>query len=348
MATAKQLPSGSWRCQVYAGKDPFGKRQYLSFTAHTQKEAELQALQWQLRYKEISRDSTAMTLREAMERYIESKSNVLSPSTLRGYTTMSRQRLQRLMPVKLNRLTNPLIQQVLNAEAKTAYPKYIRNLHGLLSAVLKEYYPSFHLNVTLPQKEIHPQQFLEPEQISVLLQAIRGTDMEIPVLLGLWLGMRSSEITGLTWEDVDFQHKTLFIHRAKVRDTSGQWVVKNTTKNLSSSRTLHIPDHLLDLLRFAKGDSSPADPVVPLEGHRLYQKLQTILKQNALPPIRFHDLRHTFASSCAALGVPPAYTQRLGGWSAPNTMNQVYTHIMTSQQKAIHDNIDHFFLSLMG
>lgn len=47
MATAKQLPSGSWRCQVYAGTAPDGKRQYRSFTAYTKKEAEYAALERQ-------------------------------------------------------------------------------------------------------------------------------------------------------------------------------------------------------------------------------------------------------------------------------------------------------------
>ena len=84
LATAHQLPSGAWRCQVYAGKDPAGKRQFLSFTASTKREAELEALTYQLHYQEISKDATAMTLQEAMTKYIESKSNVLSPSTIRG------------------------------------------------------------------------------------------------------------------------------------------------------------------------------------------------------------------------------------------------------------------------
>ena len=47
MANAKQLPSGSWRVQVYAGKDAQGKKQYLSFTRPTRKEAEYEALQCQ-------------------------------------------------------------------------------------------------------------------------------------------------------------------------------------------------------------------------------------------------------------------------------------------------------------
>ena len=94
MATAKQLPSGSWRCQVYAGTAPDGKRQYRSFTAYTKKEAEYAALEWQLHYREISRDSSNMTLAEAMERYLASKDSILSPSTVRGYDIIRRRHLQ--------------------------------------------------------------------------------------------------------------------------------------------------------------------------------------------------------------------------------------------------------------
>lgn len=347
MAKAQQLPSGSWRVQLYIGKDPLGKRQYLSFTARTKKAAELEALTYQLHYKEISRDATAMTLREAVEKYIESKSNILSPSTLRGYTIMARGHLQGLMPVKLNRLTNTLIQEAVNAEAREVSPKYLRNICGLLSTVLREYHPGLQLSISLPQREVKEQKYLEPEQISVLLRAIRGNELEIPVLMGLWLGMRSSEVTGLMWEDVDFQRGTIFIHRARVRNAKNEWILKDTTKNLSSTRSLHVPDYLLDLLRFARGAAGPEDPVVAIEGNCLWRRLQVILKRADLPPIRFHDLRHTFASSCAALGVPASYTQKLGGWSNQATMQKIYTHTMESKQLEVDQKIDGFFYRLM-
>ena len=81
MANAKQLPSGSWRVQVYAGKDAAEKPQYCSFTAPTKKEAEYNALQFQLHHKEVSRDGSALTLDEAMRKYIESKDSILFRST---------------------------------------------------------------------------------------------------------------------------------------------------------------------------------------------------------------------------------------------------------------------------
>ena len=112
MAKAKQLLSGSWRVQVYAGKDAAGKRQYRSFTALTRKEAEYNALQWQLHYKEISRDTSAMTLAEAMDKYIASKDGILSPSTVRGYDIIRRNHLQGLMETRLNRITSAMVQEM--------------------------------------------------------------------------------------------------------------------------------------------------------------------------------------------------------------------------------------------
>ena len=158
MAKARKLPSGSWRVQCYAGKNAEGKNQYRSFTRPTKKEAEYEAALFAMHYKEISRDSTAMTLAEAMDKYIASKDGILSPSTIRGYDIIRKNHLKGLMDIRLNRLTPALIQEAINQEAKpyidkngktrTPSPKSVRNIHGLLTAVLGEYCPGLRLNTT--------------------------------------------------------------------------------------------------------------------------------------------------------------------------------------------------------
>lgn len=356
MATAKKLPSGSWRVQVYAGKDAAGKLQYRSFTRPTKKEAEYEALQWQLHYKEISRDSTAMTLAEAMDKYIKSKDGILSPSTIRGYDIIRREHLKGLMDQRLNRLTPALIQEAINQEAKpyidkhgktkTPSPKSVRNIHGLLSAVLAEYCPGLRLSTTLPQKKVSEQSVLEPEEIAALLRAVDGTEMEIPVLLAVWLCMRSSEITGLTWDCVDFQRGTVTVKRAKVRNKDNQWVEKDTTKTTSSTRTINAPDYIMDKLLEAK-KTATTEYVVNIRGNCLYQRLKTILRKNELPDIRFHDLRHTSASIMLMLNVPDKYAQRRGGWSTPVTMKNIYQHTMAAKRSAVDDVIDNYFACLI-
>lgn len=355
MASAKKLPSGAWRVQVYAGKDAAGKRQYISFTRPTRKEAEYEALQFQLHHKEVARDTSAMTLAEAMERYIDSKSAILSPSTIRGYHLTRKNHLQGLMDIRLNRLTPSLIQEAINQEAKpyqtpagqvkTPSPKSVRNIHGLLSAVLAEYHPSLQLNTTLPQRRVTEQNVLEPDQIGALLRAVEGDEMEIPILLAVWLCMRSSEITGLTWDCVDFQRKTVTIKKARVRDKDNNWVEKGT-KTTSSTRTINAPDHIMEKLLEAK-KTATSEHVVTIKGNCLYQRLKTILKRHSLPDIRFHDLRHTSASVMVLLNIPDKYAQKRGGWATPNTMRKVYQHTMATKRSAVDEQIDRFFSSLL-
>ena len=331
MATAHKLPSGSWRVQLYAGKTPEGKRRYLSFTANTKKEAEYQALQYQLHYKEVSRDPASMTLDEAMEKYIASKDGILSPSTIRGYENIRRNNLKGLMPLALNRLTQPLVQEAINQEAKpytdkrgrrrVRSAKSLRNIHGLLSAVLAEYHPSLTLRTRLPQKEVKEQRILEPEQIAALLRAVEGNTMELPVLMGLWLCMRASEISGLTWDSVDFKHKTITIRRALVRDKDNHWVEKGT-KTTSSTRTISVPDYIMDKLSAAKEASGGQERVVPLSSESMYKRLKTILRKHDLPDIRFHDLRHTWATMyLAAGGDVKTAASNLGHANAAMTLN---------------------------
>lgn len=355
MATAKKLPSGSWRVQVYAGKDAAGKPQYRSFTRPTKKEAEFEALQWQMHYKEVARDTTAMTLAEAMDKYIASKDGILSPSTIRGYDTIRRTALQELMPVKLNRLTSQMVQEAFNRASKPytdgrgrtrqRTPKTLRNIHGLLSAVLTEYCPGFHLHTTLPQKERKEQQILEPEQIAVLLKAAAGTEMEIPVLLAVWLCMRTSEILGLTWDCVDFDRGTVTVKKALVRDKDNEWIEK-TTKTTSSTRTISAPDYIMAKLQAAKATAA-TDHVVDIKGNGLYKRLKVILRKNNLPDIRFHDLRHTAASVMLMLNIPDLYAQRRGGWATNHTMKAVYQHLMDSKRNAVDTAIDNYFYGLM-
>lgn len=356
MATAKKLPSGAYRIQVYAGKDAAGKRQYISITRPTKKEAEFEALQFQIHHKEVSRDSSNMTLAEAMDKYISSKDGVLSPSTIRGYNIIRRSHLQHLMDIRLNRLTNHIIQEAINEEVKphpdksgkekATSPKSARNVIGLLSAVLRQYHPGFDLNVSLPQREAVEQTILEPDQIQTLLRAVEGTKMDIPVLLAVWLCMRSSEITGLTWDCVDFERNTITVRRAKVQDKDNHWVEKNVTKNSSSTRTLNAPDYIMKKLTAAK-KTAETEHVVEATGNCLYLRLKRILKKNNLPDIRFHDLRHTSASVMAMLNVPNLYAQKRGGWATPNTMRKVYQHTMDSKRSAVDAQIDSFFESLL-
>ncbi len=114
MASAKKLPSGRWRARVFY-KDANGKERCESFTADTKKEAEYLAAQFKVTRKEQT--DCKLTLRAAAERYIESKRNVLSPSTIRGYAMILRNYAKDIMPLRVDDITQEAIQISINALA---------------------------------------------------------------------------------------------------------------------------------------------------------------------------------------------------------------------------------------
>lgn len=134
MATAKKLPSGSYRVNLYIGKGADGKRKYKSFTAETKKAAEFLAAQYNQFRSEA--DSNSLILRAAVENYIESKKNVISPSTLRSYRAIMQNDVPQLMNSKIKDITPQQVQSVFNIFAVDHSPKTCRNVHGLVSAVL--------------------------------------------------------------------------------------------------------------------------------------------------------------------------------------------------------------------
>ena len=115
MATAKKLPSGAWRVQLYTGKDANGKRQYKSFTAPSKKEAEYLAAQYNI--DKNFRSNSKMTFEQAARRYIESKRNILSPSTIRGYYAILRNYCSKISTLQVNDIDQEIVQLTMNANA---------------------------------------------------------------------------------------------------------------------------------------------------------------------------------------------------------------------------------------
>ena len=118
MAKAKKLPSGNWRVLVYAGKEN-GKPKYKSFTAPTRREAERLG---NYTYNRKGHTDTNMSVYDAMDRYITSKENVLSPSTIRGYRGILRNNLKDIMYTSLDKLTSEAVQAAISKEAINPYP----------------------------------------------------------------------------------------------------------------------------------------------------------------------------------------------------------------------------------
>lgn len=338
MAKAKKLPSGSWRIRVYAGQTDDDKPIYKSITAPSKKQAEAEAALFQIKKK---RDKTAkITIGEAIDKYIESKSNVLSPSTIRSYRSYRQNYLQGLMDVELDDVTNQIIQAEINKEALSLSPKTLRNAHGLLTAALAVYIPDFTVRSTLPAKEHKIREFPTPAEVITI---IKGTPIELPCLLALWLSLRLSEVLGIRYSDINGD--TLTIRNTKIL-VEREMVVREQTKTYSSTRQLKVPEYILSLIEQSKEDND-SEYVVTLSGAAIYSRLKRLLKKHDLPHIRFHDLRHLNASVMVELGVPDKYAMERGGWSTDSTLRNVYQHTFDEKRKEIDNQINEYFEKLL-
>lgn len=336
--TAKQLPSGAWFCRVRVGG------QDVPITRDTKEEAVAEAMAVKAGIKSPEKARANITLEQAYKKYIESRSGVISPSTEAEYKRLQKKSFQSLMKQPVSSITSEQLQREVGKLAKAGKsPKYIRNVEGLLISVLKQFAPDTHFSVMLPQKQKVELRRIEDAEIGKLIAAFSGTELELPVLMALWMGMRMSEIRGARYEDI--KDGKLHICRAIVSGEGGDTV--KPPKTFSGDRWVSIPTHIQSLI---KATGHTEGYIVPLSGHMIYNRFVKGLDAAGIPHCRFHDLRHANAAIMVRLGVESKYAQERNGWSTDRMYKQVYAYAMDDKMadtdRAINDYFDNKMTTL--
>lgn len=182
--------------------------------------------------------------------------------------------------------------------------------------------PSLKISTTLPQKVKNEPYTPSQEDVKRILEAVRGTEYEVPITLACY-GMRRSEICALRPEDIDGD--IVHINKAMVQDEKKEWVIK-TTKTVESTRSIIIPEELAGKIQ-AKG--------YVYKGHPggITKHLEKVEDKLGIPRFPLHKLRHYFASQMSALGVPEADILKMGGWETDHVMKSVYRHSMMEKEE---------------
>lgn len=154
------------------------------------------------------------------------------------------------------------------------------------------------------------------------------------VLLSLYTGLRIGELCGLRWSDVDLQKGELTVSRTVQRilrcdGTPGTVLRIDTPKSRNSRRSIPLPAFLTDRLRMLQ--ASPEVYVLsgrlqPIEPRAMQQRFRRLLQAAQLPPVRFHSLRHMFATNCIRLGFDPKTLSEILGHGAVETTLNRYVH----------------------
>lgn len=329
----EKLPSGNYFCRLRLGGVS------VPITAATEAEcrrrAEYEKAAFLTKKKRFT-SASKKTLGEILDDYIESRRNVLSPSTLEGYANIRRNRFKLAMGMSVERIN---WQKSINNECATVSEKTVRNAFGLICAALS--YASIEVpKVRLPARKKPDGAFLDAEQVVRLLDIIRDTEDEIPILLGLH-SLRASEIYGLTWDDIDLLNMTITISETVVRGENG-YVRKQTTKTMESARIIEIfIPRLAELL--AEKQAKRSVQIIDVPQRTLYKHIMRICAENNLPQIGIHGLRRSFASLAFAVGLKERETMQIGGWSDPKIMHEHYIKLSAMQRKKAQEKLTSFF-----
>jgi integrase len=353
MAKPKQLPSGNWNIKPYSHTEIVdGKKHriYESFTAEKKKEVEYMAAEFALNKKRKSNNRN-LTVGEATDKYIQSKDGILSPTTILGYKKIRNNNVANLMNMYLRDLTKDIIQEEINKEAKrvsdrTKKPfsaKTIANIHGLIYSVLDAYYPELTIKTTLPKKE---KKLIELPSVEMIFNAIKGTEIELPCLLAMWLSYSMSEVRGIRISSISADGYISI--KNVVVDINGKPVEKEKTKAYARTRKTKIPDYIFELIKrqetYIDAKESGKDGfLIAMSGKGIFNRFLTIQKHNEIPHTTFHQLRHMNASVMLQLGIPNKYAMERGGWVTDHTLKEVYQHTFSGERKAVDDKINSYF-----
>ena len=295
----------------------------------------------------------ATWLRTWYELYV--KLNVRTATANRYELIIEHYTIPRIGSVKLKKLTTRHLQKLYKElleggrihigknQDKGLSTTTVRSVHLMLHCALDravkerliQRNPSDDCIVPKPRKL--DMKILPPECIHAYLEAARARELLPMFYLELASGLRKGELAALRWEDVDIQSRTISVSRQYVRNPDGSLELTRP-KTENSVRLVSIPQAAVELL-LQEHEKHPDSPYLfpsPLTGEMYHPDSvvnlhKKILKDAGLEHIRFHDLRHTFATTALQNGVDvKTVSSMLGHYDAGFTL-RTYTH--ATQQK---------------
>ena len=373
--TIRKRNDGRWEARIIIGHKNDGSPMYKSAFAKTQKSALKQLHQLLDLYRDIDlTEECRMTLGEWMDKWLdEYMIFTIKENTIKGYRSQIDHQIKPFIGHKqLASLTTADIQKFYNKIKKEGrvHPHPIHGhvlsdsmvrkihmmLHEAMEVAVRERYivrnPTD--NTTIPKKTTTEKQVLDDSQLNRFLEAIQGEPYWHDFFyVEVMTGLRRGEICGIKWSDIDFNEGTLCIKRS-VSTKEGGGVSIGETKTDAGVRTIIMPPSVATLLWKKRSDAinewvfphytNPSDPLHPSSA---YKKLKTLLKRLELPLLRFHDLRHTFATQATDGGVDPKTLAGILGHTDASFTLDTYTHVTSDMQRgasAIVNNMMQQFL----
>ena len=359
----RKRDDGRWEGRIVVGHKDNGDPIFHYVSAKTQK-ALLEKLHKSIdEYDgaELTEDSR-MTLGEWLDIWLkECAEPSVRPSTYTGYCGYAERSLKPYLGSKqISKITSAdvqtlyrKLQQEGGVDGGALSPATVRRIHGVLHQALNVAVDR-HLivknptdDVTLPKKVTAAKTILNDKQLERFMEAIKTDEHWHDFFyLEITTGLRRGELCGLMWTDFDMGKGTLTVRRTFHNKVGGGYYV-GETKTGAGRRIIKLPPSTVQLLSERKRTSfsrwifpnpiHPEDPIMPNSG---YTRMKKLLAEAGLPNMRFHDLRHTFATMSLEHGMDvKTLSAIIGHVSAKTTLN-IYTHITNEMQENAAASID--------
>ena len=363
----RKRKDGRWEGRIVIGHKEDGTPIYKSVFAKTQKELmpKLHGAIDCYRDADLSEQGN-MTLSDWIEQWLTSYAEpTLRESTVRGYRSDVRHHIKPALGNKMLRsITQRDVQKFYNALGRKTYKASdgserrlanatVRGIHMLLHEIMEAAVRSRLIvqnptdGTVIPKLNKPPMKILNEEQLDKFMEAIRNEPLWYDFFYTeITTGLRRGEICGLKWCDLDETNGTLKICRS-IHSAPGGALEVGNPKTEKGTRTILLPRSTLHVLKERRKTAltewifpSLLEPEKPTAPSAAYHRLKVILKDAGLPDIRFHDLRHTFATMALEHGMDvKTLSAIIGHVSAATTLN-VYTHVTTEMQKNAAARID--------
>ena len=372
----RKRDDGRWEGRIVVGHKNNGEPIYKYVLAKTQSEL-IQKLHDKIemyRDADLSEDCN-MTLGDWLDKWLkEYVSLALRPNTVYGYERIVKNQIKPYLGERpLSSLTTNEIQKFYNTIKKQGRVRsdrthgteladsMVRKVHALLHealdmAVQQRLLVSNPTNgTTVPKNNYKDKQILNDEQLDRFMEVIKADEKWYDFFYTeITTGLRKGEICGLKWEDFDENNGKLKIKRSVGRLKDGVLPI-GVTKTETGMREIILPPSTVELLikRKEKANSdwifpNLRKPEEPINPQSAYTHLKVLLKQAELPLIRFHDLRHTFATHAIAGGVDAKTLSGILGHTNASFTLDTYTHVTTDMQKSAAKIVGNFMDEIIG
>ena len=364
----RKRDDGRWEGRIVVGHKANGDPIFRHVYAKTQKALTEKLHQSIECYQDVElTEDSRMTLGEWLDRWLaEYKDGTIRSGTLEGYRNYIENYIKpQLGGKQVSLITTQDVQRMYrrlksggrvreDAEgSKRLSDSTVRHIHTMLHGAMKAAVQAHIIpknpteNATAPKSNYKPMQVLNEQELDTFLQAVQNDDVWRDFFYTeLMTGLRRGEICALMWRGFDAKAGTLKISRTLHSKGQGIYALGDT-KTSQGNRTIILPESVAALLRARKKNSisqwifpQPTSPELPMNPGTAYRRLKTLLEEAGLPSIRFHDLRHTFATLALQNGMDvKTLSAMLGHVSAATTLD-IYTHATSDMQHAAARKID--------